>query len=58
MPPTAIIPGFQVVARSAGKILVSMLPDGDTTASEPDWIGSATLTAVRSKPATTTVART
>ena len=43
MPPTPIMPGFQVVARSAGRnALESMLPAGDTTASVlADSVGSA-----------------
>ena len=44
MPPTPLIPGFQAVARSAGrKALGSMLPGGDTTGCPlPDLVWSAT----------------
>src|SRR5229473_2939073 len=47
MPPTAIIPGFHTVARSAGrKMLGSPLSGGDTGASAlPDLAGSAALAA-------------
>jgi hypothetical protein len=44
MPPTPIIPGFQTVARSAGrKVLGSMLLGGDTTASAPLDLGGSAL---------------
>src|SRR5258705_9120928 len=47
MPPTPIIPGFQVVARSGGrKALGSMLLGGDATASAlTDLVGSVALAA-------------